>query len=206
MPRKIFIAHVTMSECHCCIGYAFIKDETQPSGLREISSHLSSSYGWSLQDMKCKAHEEDYNKECPEGWTLVEIGHFEARKSLFEVGDAIVEAIRALDGEGRRCKLTDAISDVVFKMSEGNPGAVNVCLAMLDKNPRLLLACDTLGLYGENLYKFAHDCCGDDFGEIERVITAWLNGQISAEKIHDHVFQAYGRPFRDRQQESGAAK
>lgn len=94
-----------------------------------------------------------------------------------------------------RIKATDNIGDVVWKMCEGNPGAMNVALAMIQEDFHLLLMCDTIGLYGSKLYMFSNDCCGDDMQKVKNVIRAWQRGEISSEEIHEHLAGGYGRPF-----------
>lgn len=94
-----------------------------------------------------------------------------------------------------RIKLTDTMVEVCMKMCEGNPGAMEFALALVNRDPHLLLMCDTLGLYGEKLYMLWNDCCGRDIEQVDRVITAWQRGQLTDEQIHAHVAGGYGTPF-----------
>lgn len=83
-------------------------------------------------------------------------------------------------------------------MCEGNPGALNVIMKLMDpENFHLLLMCDTLELYGTRLYMFAHDCCGDSVETMWNVIREFQAGRISKEEIAAHVDDpsGYGKPF-----------
>ena len=81
------------------------------------------------------------------------------------------------------------------KMSAGNPGALDMALALVKRDPHLLFMCDTLGLYGARLYMLWNDCCGRDIEKVDRVITAWQRGQLTDEQIHAHVSGGRGKPF-----------
>ena len=95
-----------------------------------------------------------------------------------------------------RLHLNTSFEDMAWLMSEGNPGALNVVLSLLNVDDfHYLLMCDTLELYGVNLYLFAHDCCGDDKARMKRVIDSWQRGGIAADEIHDHV--SHSKPFAD---------
>lgn len=94
-----------------------------------------------------------------------------------------------------RIKLTDTMVDVCMKMSEGNPGAMTTALALVDRDPHLLLMCDTLGLYGEKLYMLWNDCCGRDLPKMKKVLDAVRTGKISEATIHEHLDGGYGKPF-----------
>ena len=92
---------------------------------------------------------------------------------------------------------TDSVMDVAMKMSDGNPGALNVIMQFL-KNPMdivFLLACDSIGLYGSQLYMLWNDCCGRDMDKVKRVLTGWQRGKITAEEIMQHVSGGWGTPF-----------
>lgn len=92
---------------------------------------------------------------------------------------------------------TDSIMDVAMKMSEGNPGALTVIMQLL-QNPAdigFILACDSIGLYGSQLYMLWNDCCGRDMSRTKTVLKAWQRGKVTAEEILQHVSGGYGVPF-----------
>ena len=63
-----------------------------------------------------------------------------------------------------RIKLKDSIQDVMFKMSEGNPGALRVLMDMLQKENGLtyILILDDMGIYGSKIWVGYKDHCGMD--------------------------------------------
>lgn len=100
-----------------------------------------------------------------------------------------------------RIKLNSSLMDVAMVMSEGNPGALNVVMALWTNGDpfafHCLLMCDTLELYGARLYMFAHDCCLGDMGTLKKVIRAYQRGEITKAEINEHVGDVGGRgkPF-----------
>ena len=63
-----------------------------------------------------------------------------------------------------RIKLEDNIQDSIFKMSEGNPGALKVLMNMLQKENGLIyiLTLDDMGIYGSKIWVGYKDHCGMD--------------------------------------------
>lgn len=98
---KIYIAHVTLSFVpEYCAGLALVEDGSQLSGYRTISTHVSSSYAWSLDDMRWMGHDADYAAWFPDGYELVEVGHFKAERSVSECAEEIIAAIRRASVKG----------------------------------------------------------------------------------------------------------
>lgn len=82
-----------------------------------------------------------------------------------------------------RIQLQDSTMDVVMKMSEGNPGAMNALIEILnnakaiDKEDPMqglsaVLMLDTLGIYGSDIYVLHSDICGRDLAKMLAVIHA----------------------------------
>ena len=94
-----------------------------------------------------------------------------------------------------RLAATDTVMDACVKMSDGNPGALTFCMALLNELPMGLLHMDTIGLYGSQLYMLWNDCCGRDMGEVKKVIQNYCAGILTAQEIRDNVSQPYGNPF-----------
>ena len=96
-------------------------------------------------------------------------------------------------------KLTeeDSMKDVAMKMSEGNPGALQVVMKLLSNPGDLMyiLACDKIGLYGSRLYMLWNDCCDRDIEAFKSVLRGWTSGKYSTDEILDHVSGGYGRLF-----------
>ena len=101
MKERIDLAHVTMTVLpEYCVGLALVADGCQLSGYRTVSCHISSSYSYSLDDMRGMGHPKVYEECCPDGYELVELGHFEANRCVSECQEEIVEAIRRQQLEG----------------------------------------------------------------------------------------------------------
>lgn len=100
-----------------------------------------------------------------------------------------------------KLKATDTTMDAALKMSEGNPGALQVVMNLMqDPNPHgfmRLLSCDSIGLYGSKLYMLWNDCCGRNMVKFNAVIDAWQQGRISTETIMEHVSGGWGTPFEE---------
>jgi hypothetical protein len=62
--------------------------------------------------------------------------------------------------------LADSLTDVVFKMSEGNPGAVNVLSQILNKDQMAgmmnILSLDDMNMRGPQIWVGYKDHCGED--------------------------------------------
>lgn len=96
-----------------------------------------------------------------------------------------------------RIKITDTIQDVAMKMSDGNPGALQVTLDLVRDDITYLFLCDTIGLYGEKLYMLWNDCCDRDLERMKKVLFAARTGKISEATILKHLDGGYGKPFED---------
>ena len=95
--------------------------------------------------------------------------------------------------------LHDSMMDIVTKMSEGNPGAMAFVMEVITSVEmgliKIILPCDTIGLYGSKLYMLWNDCCNRNINEVIRVIEAWRTGKISSREILNNVSQGRGTPF-----------
>lgn len=92
-----------------------------------------------------------------------------------------------------RIQLQDSTMDVVVKMSNGNPGAMNAIMEILSKGKLVdpddsmqglgsILMLDTWGIYGTDIYVLYSDICGKDLSKMLAVIRAtqlgFFNGNI----------------------------
>ena len=95
-----------------------------------------------------------------------------------------------------RIQLQDSTMNVVTKMSEGNPGAINVIMLLLtragtiDKNDAMggigkVLLLDTFGIYGTDIYVFYSDICGSDLVKMVAVLRATQMGLFSSSILKD---------------------
>ena len=89
--------------------------------------------------------------------------------------------------------------DIVFTMSEGNPGALNVVMQMLE-DPSLtldLLLCDSYGIRGSQLYMLHNDCCGRNNDKFRRTLKMIRCGIFSREQIKENLNLPRAIPFID---------
>lgn len=90
--------------------------------------------------------------------------------------------------EKQRIKLTDTTMDVVVKMSEGNPGAMQVLMQMLSTpvgGLHNILVLDSLGIYGTDIYVLHNDICERDLNKTLGVITAVQRGLFDGNLLRE---------------------
>ena len=101
-----------------------------------------------------------------------------------------------------KIELTDSIQDVLFKMSEGNPGALTVCLGILEHGEKIdpdnamgglgvILSLDTLGLYGSKIWMLYKDACGKELPQMLGVLRGHQLGYVTDAQVH-HAVENYG--------------
>lgn len=96
-----------------------------------------------------------------------------------------------------RISLGDSTMSAVVKMSNWNPGAMNVIMEMLKPEANRidpdsvmggmmkLLALDTLGIYGSDIYVLHNDLCGRDLNKMFAVLRAHQLGFISGTVLQE---------------------
>jgi hypothetical protein len=93
-----------------------------------------------------------------------------------------------------RIKGNDSIKDVVVKMSEGNPGALDVIMQMLERGAVIdpddfmgglggVLFLDTLGIYGWKIYVLYNDLCERDLPRMLAVLRSVQLGFFDGETL-----------------------
>ena len=101
-----------------------------------------------------------------------------------------------------KIQLTDSIQDVLFKMSEGNPGALTVCLGILEHGEKIdpdnamgglgvILSLDTLQLYGAKIWMLFKDVCGKELPQMLGVLRGHQLGYVTDAQVH-HAVENYG--------------
>ena len=101
-----------------------------------------------------------------------------------------------------KIKLTDSTQDILFKMSEGNPGALTVLLKMLAETKDIdpdnmlggfgpILSLDTLNLYGSQIWMLYKDVCKESLVSTLAVLRGWQLGFTTKDQIHKAV-ENYG--------------
>jgi hypothetical protein len=95
-----------------------------------------------------------------------------------------------------RIKLTDTTMDALIKMSEGNPGALSAMMELLDKTPKIdpqsalggigsILALDTYGIYGSDIYVLWSDKCGRDIRKMCLLLRAVQLGHLHKSRLQE---------------------
>jgi hypothetical protein len=97
-----------------------------------------------------------------------------------------------------KLRLTDTGMDVVIKMSDGNPGAMQVSMLLVKEDMKSILFCDNIGLYGSELYMLWSDCCNRDIGKTIKVLNLLSECKISEDEFWRRVKgNGYGLSFDD---------
>ena len=82
-----------------------------------------------------------------------------------------------------RIELSDSFINIASKLSEGNPGALNVIMTLVKESPTIdpdaamgpfahLLSLDSFGIYGSNIWILYKDICGQDITNMIAVLRA----------------------------------
>lgn len=88
-----------------------------------------------------------------------------------------------------RIELSDTPLDAIVKLSEGNPGAVDVCLKLFQKGGDIdpdsafggfgaMLALDTHGIYGSRIWVLFKDVCGENIVRVLGLLRSVQLGQM----------------------------
>lgn len=98
----------------------------------------------------------------------------------------------------QRINLLDSIQTAVGKLSDGNPGAINVCCLLIREEAKIdpdamfagigsLLALDVIGVYGPDIWVLFKDRCGGNVARLCAVLRAHQLGFISELDIRASV-------------------
>ena len=102
-----------------------------------------------------------------------------------------------------KIQFTDTPQDVVMKLSEGNPGALSVCMQVLLEGTEIdpdgfggglgaLLGLDTLGIYEPRIWMLYKDVCRQDLPTMLAMLRGWQLGIINADVLN-HAIDNYGQ-------------
>lgn len=98
-----------------------------------------------------------------------------------------------------RITLSDSIVSAITKMTEGNMGAVNVCMSLIKEGETIdpqntmggfgfLLDLDREGIYGSDIYVFWNDICNRDISKMMAMLRAvnlgFFSGKTLANACH----------------------
>lgn len=89
--------------------------------------------------------------------------------------------------------------DVIINMAEGNIGAVNVLIELLNSPGGFMdiLFCDALNIRGTKLYMLHNDCCGRDNEKFKITLSMFRNGVFSKDDIQNNLNLVRAIPFID---------
>ena len=96
----------------------------------------------------------------------------------------------------------DSMMEMLIKMSEGNPGALTVCLNILKNGKQIdpdnmmggfseILSLDILGLYGSKIWMLFKDVCESDLSKMLAVLRGWQLGMLSETQVR-HAVENHG--------------
>jgi hypothetical protein len=101
-----------------------------------------------------------------------------------------------------KIELTDTLMDIMYKMSEGNPGAMTVLMRIMKESGEIdpqcadpimhVLGLDSHGIYGPRIWMFYKDACKENLAFMLAVMRSVQLG-LMAEKIMIEAIDNYGR-------------
>jgi hypothetical protein len=102
-----------------------------------------------------------------------------------------------------RIKLDDSLQEAIYKLSEGNPGAVRVLVDLVMHGDKIdpdnalggfgvLLYLDMFGVYGSRIWMLYKDVCGEDYVKTIAMIRACQLGLISERQLNEAI-ENHGR-------------
>lgn len=103
-----------------------------------------------------------------------------------------------------RIKLDMSLFDVLYALSGGNPGALTVCMSIMEKSSQIdpdggggilvLLNLDTLRIYEHRIWGLFKDVCKEDLTSMLAVLRAWQLGQLAGatDGAINHAIDHYG--------------
>jgi len=96
-----------------------------------------------------------------------------------------------------RIGLNDSVMSIVTKMSDGNPGAMNVIMTLLQPETTeidpdntmggigVILSLDSIGIYGTDIYVLYNDICDNNLIKFIAIIRSWQLGFITDVLLRD---------------------
>jgi len=102
-----------------------------------------------------------------------------------------------------RIQGTDNGMDIIVKLSEGNPGAVRVCIEAMQHDPEIdpigalgglapMLALDTIGIYESRIWMLYKDVCGERLPYFLAMLRGWQLGFLPEATLNAAI-DNYGR-------------
>ena len=104
--------------------------------------------------------------------------------------------------KNNRVKLGDSMTDAIAKMSEGNPGAVRVLVALAQKDDGLgfveCLKLDDYGIYGARIWMCFKDLCHESTENLHmllknNMLEADIGGKCEQDEMFEKEWNYYGK-------------
>lgn len=110
----------------------------------------------------------------------------------------------------RRVSLDATLLDVITLMAEGNPGAVDCLLRLVDHDKaativKYLYVLDEYEIYGYRIYMLYNDCCNRDILSLCDLLDAFGAGCYTKQEIRENLNRLRALPFQPHGGESHAA-
>ncbi len=97
-----------------------------------------------------------------------------------------------------RITLEDNMMDMIMKVTEGNPGAVSVCMKLIEKSAVIdpdaalgpltnLFALDTHDIYGSRIWQLYKDVCKTDLVSMIGLLRAVQLGFLTESELHSAI-------------------
>jgi len=101
-----------------------------------------------------------------------------------------------------RIQLNESLGSMIMKMVEGNPGAVLVCMQLIDESDKIdpdsmmggigqIMFLDTLGIYGSRIWMLYKDMCKENIATTIAILRAVQLGFLSESKLN-HAINNWG--------------
>jgi len=102
-----------------------------------------------------------------------------------------------------RLQLDDTLADVVAKMSEGNPGAITVCLKIFKEADKIdpdnimggwgtILFMDSLAIYGSRIWMLYKDVCKENIAHTVGLLRSHQLGFLQEKELNTAI-DNYGK-------------
>jgi len=101
-----------------------------------------------------------------------------------------------------RIKLNDDFKTIILNMSDGNPGAMNVMIDLLQIQPTFtdklggtgsVIFLDTMDIYGSDIWILYKDICGEDLKMLTDCLKTVIHGLIPQDFIKHMIDNCQGR-------------
>lgn len=127
----------------------------------------------------------------PEGIGICEHWHFDPNELDIRARDLMGEM-------NTRITLEMTAKDVIVAMGGGVPGALTVCMSIMEEGSKIdpqnlmgglgaLLNMDTLGVYEHRIWMFYKDVCGENLEKMLGMLRANQLGFVSAEILNNAI-------------------